>query len=280
MSTIADSLVRLSALPGVSEATDAARQACTQLRWHQALRRRIPAAAAESRVRGARASAALDGAEVDVAVVRDLMRGAVVWSQNPDPIEAVLKGAVQATVETEHILAMVVAAPSQALARVHLAAAGHLLPEAQVGRPRRAGEISREFSDLGPAPDEDVVRQRLSGIVELLLCAKGAPAVVVAALVHAEIATVRPFVRGNGLVARAIERAVIQASGLDPTGVAVTEIGHGASGVAAYVGALAAYGSGSPQGVAQWITHCAKAIVAGAEEGGRIAEAVLVGRLT
>ena len=280
MSTIADSLVRLSALPGVSEATDAARQACTQLRWHQALRRRIPAAAAESRVRGARASAALDGAEVDVDVVRDLMRGAVVWSQNPDPIEAVLKGAVQATAETEHVLSMVVTAPSQALARIHLAAAGHLLPEAQVGRPRRAGEIPREFSDLGPAPDEDVVRARLSGIVELLLCAKDAPAVVVAALVHAEIATVRPFVRGNGLVARAIERAVIQASGLDPTGVAVTEIGHGASGVATYVGALAAYGSGSPQGVAQWITHCAKAIVAGAEEGGRIADAVLVGRLT
>jgi len=280
VSTIADSLVQLSALPGVPEATDAAREACTQLRWHQALRRRIPSAAAESRVRGARASAALDGAEMDVAVVRDLMRGAVAWSQNPDPIEAVLKGAVQATAETEHILAMVVAAPSQALARVHLAAAGHLLPEAQVGRPRRAGEISREFSDLGPAPDEDVVRQRLSGIVELLLCAKDAPAVVVAALVHAEIATVRPFVRGNGLVARAIERAVIRASGLDPTGVAVTEVGHGASGVAAYVGALAAYGSGSPQGVALWITHCAKAIVAGAEEGSRIAEAVLVGRLT
>ena len=280
MSTIADSLVQLSGLPGVSEATDAAREACTRLRWHQALRRRIPSAAAESRVRGARASAALDGAEMDVDVVRDLMRGAVAWSQNPDPIEAVLKGAVQATAETEHILAMVVAAPSQALARVHLAAAGHLLPEAQVGRPRRAGEISREFSDLGPAPDEDVVRQRLSGIVELLLCAKDAPAVVVAALVHAEIATVRPFVRGNGLVARAIERAVIRASGLDPTGVAVTEVGHGASGVAAYVGALAAYGSGSPQGVALWITHCAKAIVAGAEEGSRIAEAVLVGRLT
>ncbi|NMM24784.1 MAG: hypothetical protein HHJ11_15075 [Phycicoccus sp.] len=280
MSTTAYSLVQLSALPGVSEATDAAREACTQLRWHQALRRRIPAAAAESRVRGARASAALDGAEMDVAVVRDLMRGAAAWSQNPDPVEAVLKGAVQATAETEHILAMVVAAPSQALARVHLGAAGHLLPEAQVGRPRRAGETSREFSDLGPAPDEDVVRQRLSGIVELLLCAKDAPAVVVAALVHAEIATVRPFVRGNGLVARAIERAVIQASGLDPTGVAVTEVGHGAGGVAAYVGALAAYGSGSPQGVALWIKHCAKAIVAGAQEGGRIADAVLVGRLT
>jgi len=213
---------------------------------------------------------------VEVDVVRDLMRGATAWPESPDPVEAVLQGAVRATAETEHIRTLVVTAPSQALARVHAAAAGHLLPESQVGRPRQA----REFSDLGPAPDEIVVRQRLSGIVELLLRAKDAPAVVLAALVHAEIATVRPFVRGNGLVARAIERAVIQASGLDPTGVAVAEVGHGAGGGAAYLGALAAYGSGSPQGVALWIRHCAQAIVAGAEEGGRIADAVLVGRLT
>ncbi len=280
MSTIAESLVQLAALPGVPEANEAAREACTTLRWHQALRRRIPEAAAESRVRGARASAALDGAEMDVDVVRDLMRGATAWPERLGPLEAVLKGAVQATAETEHILAMVVTAPSQALARVHVAAAGHLLPASQVGRPRQAGEISQEFSDLGPAPDEEGVTARLSGIVQLLLAAKDAPALVVAALVHGELATVRPFVRGNGLVARAMERAVIQASGLDPTGVAVTELGHGAGGAAAYLGALAAYGSGSPQGVALWITHCAQAVVAGAQEGGRIADAVLVGRLT
>ena len=280
MPTIADHVAALSALSGVPEATDAARQACTQLRWHPALRRRIPAAAAESRVRGARASAALDGAEMDVDVVRDLIRGATAWPEDPDPIEAVLQGAVRATAETEHIRALVVTAPSQALARIHAAAAGHLLPQSQVARPRQAGERSREFSDLGPAPDEIVVRQRLSGIAELLLGITDAPAVVVAALVHAEIATVRPFVGGNGLVARAMERAVIQASGLDPTGVAVTEVGHGDGGAAAYLGALAAYGSGTPQGVALWITHCAQAIVAGADEGRRIADAVLVGRLT
>lgn len=280
VSTIADSLVSLSALPGVAEATDAARQACTQLRWHEALRRRVPSAAAESRVRGARESAALEGAEMDLDLVRDLMRGATAWPQSPDPLEATLQGAVRATAETEHIRAMVVTAPSQALARVHAAAAGHLLPESQVGRPRQDGEISREFSDLGPSPDEAVVRQRLSGVVELLLCDKDSPAVVVAALVHAEIATVRPFVRGNGLVARAMERAIIQVSGLDPTGVAVVELGHGAGGGAAYLGALAAYGTGSPQGVALWIRHCAGAIVAGAGEGGRIADAVLAGRLT
>jgi hypothetical protein len=140
--------------------------------------------------------------------------------------------------------------------------------------------MSQEFSDLGPSPDEAIVRERLSGILELLLCAKDSPAVVVAALVHAEIATVRPFVRGNGLVARAMERAIIQVSGLDPTGVAVVELGHGADGGAAYLGALAAYGTGSAQGVALWLRHCAGAIVAGAGEGGRIADAVLVGRLT
>lgn len=280
MPTIADSLIPLSTLPGVAEATDAARQACTTLRWHQALRRRIPEAAAESRVRGARASAVLDGAEMNLDLVRDLMRGATAWPETPDPLEEVVQGAARATAETENISSMVVSAPSQALARVHTAAAGHLLPESQIGRPRQAGEISREFTDLGPAPDEAVVRQRLSGIVELLLSARDAPALVVAALVHAEIATVRPFVRGNGLVARAMERAVIQASGLDPTGVAVVELGHGAGGGAAYLGALAAYGSGTPQGVALWLAHCAQAVVAGAEEGGRIADAVLVGRLT
>lgn len=278
--TIADSLISLSTLPGVAEATDAARQACTTLRWHQALRRRIPEAAAESRVRGARASAVLDGAEMDLDLVRDLMRGATAWPETLDPLEEVVQGAARVTAETENIASMVISAPSQALARVHTAAAGHLLPESQIGRPRKVGEISREFTDLGPAPDETVVRQRLSGIVELLLNARDAPALVVAALVHAEIATVRPFVRGNGLVARAMERAVIQASGLDPTGVAVVELGHGAGGGAAYLGALAAYGSGTPQGVALWLTHCAQAVVAGAGEGGRIADAVLVGRLT
>ena len=280
MSSIAESLVPLSILPGVAEATDAARAACTKLRWHEALRRRVPAAAAESRVRGARASAALDGAEMDLVMVRDLMRGATAWPQHPDPIEAVVQGAVQATAETEHLQALVVTAPAQALARLHTAAAGHLLPEPQVGRPRQAGDISQEFSDLGPAPDAAAVRARLAGIVELMLCVSDSPAIVVASLVHAEIATVRPFVRGNGLVARAMERTIIQASGLDPTGVAVVEVGHGAHGGAAYLGALAAYGTGTAEGVALWITHCAEAIVAGAEEGGRIADAVLAGRLS
>ena len=57
----------------------------TRLRFHEALRRRIPEAAAESRVRGARASAALDGADLPVELVRELMSGARAWPDELDP---------------------------------------------------------------------------------------------------------------------------------------------------------------------------------------------------
>ncbi|MDF2090901.1 Fic family protein [Knoellia sp. 3-2P3] len=279
MPDVVSSLNALATLPGVPEQTDAAREACTKLRWHEALRRRIPEAAAESRVRGAHASAALEGANLSVEIVRDLMRGAQQWPSDPDPVEQVARGVVQATAETERLGAMLRTAPLQALARLHVAAASGLVAPDQLGRPRRPGEECAEFVDLGPAPDADGVQERLAALVQVLLAGDRAPAVVVAALVHAEIAHVRPFVRGNGAVARAMERAVIQATGLDPTGVAVPEVGHGAQGGPAYLGALAAYGTGSPEGVALWLGHCCEAIVAGAAEGVRICDAVRAGRL-
>ncbi len=279
MSDVAPSLNRLASLPGVPEQTAAAREACTRLRWHEALRRRIPEAAAESRVRGAHASAALEGANLSVEIVRDLMRGASAWPEDPDPVEQVARGVVQATAETERLAPMVRTAPLQALARLHVAAASGLVEPAQLGRPRQAGEECAEFVDLGPAPGVEVVQERLAALVDVLLAGDKVPAVVVAAVVHAEIAHVRPFVRGNGAVARAMERAVIQSTGLDPTGVAVPEVGHGAQGGPAYLGALAAYGTGTPEGVALWLGHCSQAIVAGAEEGVRICDAVRAGRL-
>ena len=65
------------------------------------MRRRIPEAAAESRVRGAWASAELDGSRSSIGLVRDLMRGARPWSPDPDPGEEVLRAAVGATAATE-----------------------------------------------------------------------------------------------------------------------------------------------------------------------------------
>ncbi len=279
MADVAASLTALAALPGVGARIEAVRVACTELRWHEALRRRVPEAAAESRVRGAQASAALDGASIGVDRVRDVMRGATGWADVPDPAEQVVRGAVQATAESEHVRSLVRTAPMQALARLHVAAAAGLVPPEQLGRPRVGDEDCAELVDLGTAPDPAVVSARLAGLADVLATAGSAPAVLVAAVVHAEVATIRPFVRGNGIVARAMERVVIHATGLDPTGVAVPEAGHVAQGGPAYVGALAAYGLGTPEGLRLWLEHCCDAVVAGAQEGVRICDAVRAGRL-
>lgn len=277
------SLRALAELPGVPDRITAAREACERLRWHEALRRRIPEASAESRVRGAQASAALEGATVPLELVRDVMRGAARWPLAPDPVERVARGVVQATAESEHVRSLVATAPLQALARLHVAAASGLVDDSQLGRPRVEGETCDELVDLGPAPSTAALRARLDGLVDLLAAgSRGAqvPALVVAAVVHAEVATARPFVRGNAVVARAMERALVQALGLDPTGVAVTEAGHAAQGGPAYLGALAAYGTGTREGVGLWLEHCAAALVAGAEQGEQVCDAVRAGRLT
>lgn len=269
----------LAADAAVAEAVDAARAACTALRWHQALRRRIPQAAAESRVRGARASALLDGADLPLDAVRDLMRGAVTWSGRLDPVETSVKGAVAVTAATEDLAGVLRTAPLQTLARLHTAAAADLVPAEALGRPRSVGEECREFVTLGPAAPAEALAERLAGVGALLEALPQLPVAVVAALAHAEIVQARPFLAGNGLVARALERLVIHAGGLDPTGVAVPEAGHARAGGAAYVGALTAYGQGDLAGVRLWLVSAAEAIAAGAREGEAVADAVLAGRL-
>jgi Fic family protein len=277
---IAASLRSLGELPGIPDKVGQAREACERLRWHEALRRRIPEAAAESRVRGAQASAALEGATVPLDLVRDVMRGAARWPLEPDPVERVARGAVQATAESEHVRGLVSSAPMQALARLHVAAATGLVEDEQLGRPRTGEEGSAEFTDLGPAPEVSQVAARLDGLASVLMADAAVPALVVLAVAHAEVATVRPFVRGNGVVARALARAVAQARGLDPTGVAVLEAGHAAQGGPAYLGALAAYGTGTRDGLALWLEHCADAVVAAARAGEEVCDAVRAGRLT
>lgn len=278
----------LTALEGVADAVDLAREACTQLRWHQALRRRIPEAAAESRVRGATASSMLEGAEpvgsVDsVDLVRDLMRGAVDWQvRADDPVWRVLAGVVRATAATEHVGPAQLRAPAQVLAGLHAAAAAELLPADQVGRPRVAGETSREWAELGPAPDAQEAAARLQLVHQLLgsVSSGSAPTLLVAAVVHAEIVLCRPFVLGNGVVARALERVVLRVGGLDPTGVAVPEVGHADRTGLDYRGALTGYASGEQDGVALWLRHCGSAVQRAAAEGTRVADAVLAGRLS
>lgn len=280
--SLLDHLAALVDLPDVRDRADAAREACTRLRFHEALRRRIPEAAAESRVRGAQASAALDGADFPVDVVRALMSGTREWPEDPDPGLSTLRGAIAATAESERVVGLVRTAPLQALARLHVAAASPVVRSDALGRPRVGDESCTELVDLGQAPTASAVAARLSALSELVVAAAGStriPAAVTAALVHAEVAAIRPFVHGNGLVARAMERALVQGLGLDPTGVAVPEAGHLAQGGPAYLGSLAAYADGGARGVGLWLAQAGTAYADGAAAGEQISDAVRVGRL-
>lgn len=275
--------------PELRQPIDDVRAAMTSLRWHQALRRRIPEAAAESRVRGAQASGELDGARLPVDQVREYIAGVREWPADPDPVDEVVRGVIAATAATEDVRGYVLTAPAQALARLHVAAVGHPPQESGdaadggpgdgLGRPRRAGESCGELIELGEAPDPPEVTERLALLGDVLRGHAGLPGVVVAAIAHGEIAALRPFRRANGVVARALERSLVQATGLDPTGVAVPELGHFRQGMTAYVGALSAYTSGSRDGVRLWLEHCCAALVAAADEGRAVADAVLAGRL-
>lgn len=272
-------LTQIADWPELRDPISRVREAMTELRWHQALRRRIPECAAESRVRGAQASGELEGARLPVDLVREYIAGVRDWSPAPDPVDQVMRGVLAATAASEEVRGQVLVAPAQALARLHVAAVGHRAPIDTVGRPRTDHEVCGELVDLGPAPAPGEVSHRLALLGEIVQGQASIPGVVLAALAHAEVASMRPFVSGNGIVARALERSLVQATGLDPTGVAVTELGHFRQGLPAYVGALTAYSAGSRDGVRLWIEHCCAAYAAAADEGRAVADAVLAGRL-
>ncbi|KQX62127.1 hypothetical protein ASD06_13625 [Angustibacter sp. Root456] len=272
-----DALHQLATLPGVEDAVTAAREACTELRWHQALRRRTAEARAETAARAARASAALDGAELPVDVVRDVLRGA-----RPAPDDAVgrvVASAIRVTVEAHQLGDVVRSAPLQAIARLHTAAAAGLLPADEVGRPRQGAEEPRDLPGPGPAPRGGELGDRVEALASLLRAPGDVPALVVAALAHGEVMAARPFVAGNGLVARALFRAVVIDRGLDPTGVAIPESACLATGLPAYVDALKDYVAGTPEGVSAWLVYCADLVRRGAADGRAVADAVLAGRL-
>lgn len=270
-------LHRLAELPGVAEAVEVARDACTALRWHPALRQRMEAARAESMARAAHATAALDGAQLPLDFVRDILRGA--RSAPDDAVGRLVSGALRATVEAAALGAVARRSPLQALARLHTAAAAGLVPADALGRPRSGDEQPRDLGGPGPAPCGAALHARLDGLATLLAAETGVPALVVAALVHGELLAVRPFRACNGVVARAMFRAAVVERGLDPTGVAVPEVGFQQTGLPAYASAVTAYATGSSEGVATWLRHCARAVELGAAQGVVVADAVVAGRL-
>ena len=219
------------------------RTAVDALLRNRVLRRRSADVSAESSLRGAWASAWLAGVETELDDVRNGI----------GLHEPVLQGALRAQSAIGALADTWTRAPRQALARLHALAAADLADADALGRP------------AGDTP-------RLDTLVEVLGMTS-APAVVVAAVVHAELLALDLFPPASGIVARAATRLTLVERGLDPKSLVVVEAGHREL-KGEYDAALAAYREGD---VARWLRHCADAVVAGAREAVAICEAMARG---
>ncbi|MGS2642561.1 MULTISPECIES: oxidoreductase [unclassified Streptosporangium] len=257
-----DPLAVIAGMPGVSEAVTDARKAVDRLYGHRVLRRKSPEVSARSALRGARASAALEGVDVPLDVI-------------PEVTDPVVQGALRVSAELGRLGATWRTAPRQVLARLHTLAASGLTGEGgagDLGRPR-ATAAAPDPLGLGAAPGPQEAVARVDGLVQLVTASSKAPALVLAAVVHAELAVLRPFGTADGVVARAAERLTLVEFGLDPKSLVAVEVGHLELGPA-YGEGLRSYLSGTPEGVAAWVRHCASAVALGVREATAICEAM------
>ncbi|UGY92327.1 oxidoreductase [Streptomyces gobiensis] len=279
----ADPLAPLGALPGVADSVESVRKAVDRVYGHRVMRRRSAEVTSEAVLRGARASAALAGADWALEEVRRR-------SDFGGDEEARLVGAaLRVTAEAGQLLSVWRQSPLRVLARLHLVAAGGTAPKAAagpgdpadaadtadtVGRPRLPGEpVDEPFVQL-ELPAAGAVSARLEGLAELIVTGSSAPALVTASVVHGELLTLRPFGSYNGLIARAAERIILVGSGLDPKSICPAEVGHLEPGRDAYLQALDGYASGTPEGMVDWITHCGRSVELGVRESTAVCEAL------
>ncbi|MFC8449212.1 oxidoreductase [Kitasatospora sp. NPDC057223] len=300
MSTGTDPLAPLAELPGVPEAVAEVRKSVDRLYGHRVMRRRAAEVTSEAALRGARASAALDGADWPLEEVRRRS------DFGADAESRTVGAALRVSAEAGQLLSVWRHSPLQVLARLHLLAAGDA--DGSAGRPRRAGEGAeplfpldleaaegldggghqeaaapaapgRARVELPAAPGAEEVAARLDQLSRLIVARAegpggGAPALVVAAVVHGELLALRPFGSHNGVIARAAQRIVLIAEGLDPKAICPAEVGLAELGTGAYRLALSGYLAGTPDGLARWIGHCGQALRLGVRESTAVCEAM------
>lgn len=222
-------------LEGVPSAFAAARDGIDVMLRDRGLRRTTPETTAESLLRGAHASAVLEGSASSLAQVR------------AGEGDEIAQDAVRVSTELLGLSSVLMRTPLQALARIHALAGAGSLPSDRLGRPRDADSAAR-----------------LRDVADVLRASTDMPALLLAAVVHAELVDAAPFPSHNGIVARAVERLVLVARGVDAKSLVVPEAGHLALR-AQYESNLRAYASGSANGVHSWLLYAAEAFSAGAE---------------
>jgi hypothetical protein len=241
---VTDPLAPLLDLADVAPAFSAGQERVDAALRHRALRRQGGPVAAEISLRSAVASAALEGHAYDL---EDVRAGTVT-----DPV---VQGALRSFEALAGLVDLWPRAPRQVLARLHVLAAREVVSAADLGRPIAGAD-------------------RIDALSALVAGNETTPPLLLAAVVHAELLTVRPFAGPAGLVARAAARLTLIGRGFDPRGLVAVEVGHSAR-EPEYVGAANAYATGTPDGLRSWLRHYATAVTAGADELITVCDGVL-----
>lgn len=231
---MSDPFLAAASLEGVPSAFQSSRDGIDALLRDRGLRRSTPDDTARSLLIGAWATATLEGSECDLD---ELSSGGG---------DETARAAVRLSTELLGLLPTWQRSPVQALARIHALASANSVPPEDQGRP------------VNPAGTA-----RLTQLASMLGSRTEAPALVVAALAHAEIVAAGAFASHNAVVARAAERLILVARGVDPASVTVPEAGHVAA-APDYFAALEAYAN-DEAGVHRWLLYAADAFTRGAE---------------
>lgn len=235
MPSSTDPLGQLATLEGVPSAFAAARDGIDVLLRDRGLRRTSPELTAESLLVGAHASAVLEGSASSLEQVR------------AGEGDEIARDGVRLSSQALSMAPLLASTPLQAFARLHALAAKGSVPEEKLGRPRDAEAAAR-----------------LKGLADTLLAQTAAPALLVAAIVHADLVAAAPFSSHNGLIARMVERLVLVARGVDEKSLVVPEAGHLLLR-GPYESNLRGYRDGGRAGVHAWLLYSAEAFTKAAE---------------
>jgi hypothetical protein len=246
----ADALAPLLEIDGVSESCAKSLKSLDELMWNRTVRRHKEYLIPYCRRISGFATAALDGAQ---------MPSDPTMEPEVSPMGELAEQGLLVTAEADLQTLAFKSEPMKVWARLHTFAA----TSENRGQPRIGNEVVDPLR-IGELPPHEVIQERLTQLTDVILNSK-APAILVAAIAHGEIAALRPFTQGSFLIARATTRLVLAARDVDVDGLAMSEYGAQLIGRPAYVKALGAYMSGTPAGLSTWVQWQSSAIIRGVE---------------
>lgn len=195
-----------------------------------------------SLLRGGWASAAIEGAEYPWGEMTGLS------DTGDEPLAMVVRASMRATTAAAGAVGDRALGAFGVIAKISSAAGTGFVSEAVLGQPRVESVVDDPLH-IGVLPNVGDLRQRLDAVAKLWAAPGGVSTLVLAGVIHAELALARPFTWGSGLTARAVPRYLFVARGLDPAGLLAPEMGLWRAGRPGYVQAL----RGREQSLSGWV---------------------------